>query len=126
MLLLPQLEMPLKHSFAPGVYLREIEMPAGAFVLGHRHKTEHFNIILTGKALVAYDGVVREIKAPAYFVSGRDCRKVLFIQEDMRWITVHMTDETDIDKLEELLIEKSQTFLDHEIEDQILHLKGAI
>ena len=45
---MPQVECPLKHYFAPGVYLREIFMPAGSVVIGKIHKTEHFNIIQKG------------------------------------------------------------------------------
>lgn len=108
---LPQIGMPLTHRFAPGVYLREIFMPAGTFVIGHEHKTEHFNIVLTGRARVLVDGVVREVGAGEVFVSKPGVRKVLYILENMRWQTVHPTDETDISKLEELLIIKSPSFI---------------
>jgi hypothetical protein len=107
----PQVEMPLKHQFAPGVYFREILMPAGTFVVGHEHKTDHFNVILTGRARVLIDGVVEELAAPAVFRSGPGVRKVLYILEDMRWATIHPTQETDVDKLEAELIVKSPTFL---------------
>ncbi len=113
----PQLEMPVTHRFAPGVYAREIFMPAGqggSFVLGHEHKTEHFNIVLTGRALVAMDGNVEEIVAPCIFKSGKGVRKALLIIEDMRWITIHPTKETDIAKLEEQLVIKSAAFSDHQ------------
>src|SRR5690242_10473496 len=53
----PQLPAPVTHHFAPGVYMREIFMPAGAFVIGHEHRTEHLNVILTGRASVMMDGV---------------------------------------------------------------------
>jgi hypothetical protein len=110
----PQLEMPLTHRFAPGVYLREILMPAGAIVIGQQHKTEHFNIVISGKLNVMINGVVEHLVAPCIFKSGVDVRKVLYIIEDTRWITVHPTDETDLVKLEELLILKSPTFLRHQ------------
>jgi hypothetical protein len=121
----PQTECPLVHRFAPGVYLREIHMPAGTFVIGHSHNTEHFNVITEGRALVMMDGVTEEVVAPAVFASGVGVRKVLYIQEDMTWITVHPTDETDLQKLEALLITKSETYLKH-LEDlnqlkQIVH-----
>jgi quercetin dioxygenase-like cupin family protein len=104
---LPQLDLPLTHRFAPGLYFREIFMPQGALVIGHEHKTEHFNVVLTGKAMVQIDGKVEIIAAPSVFVSKPGIRKVLYILEDMRWATLHPTDETDIAKLEDLLIIKS-------------------
>jgi len=75
---LPQVECPLKHNFAPGVYMREITMPAGSFIIGHEHLTEHFNVVLTGKARVMIDGVIEDLVAPCYFISKPNVRKVLF------------------------------------------------
>ena len=111
---LPQLEMPLTHRFAPGVYLREIFMPAGAIVIGQQHKTEHFNIVVSGKLNVMINGKVERLEAPCIFKSGVDVRKVLYILEDTRWLTVHPTEETDLLKLEDLLILKSPTFVRHQ------------
>jgi hypothetical protein len=53
------------------------------------------------------------------FKSGVDVRKVLFIIEDTRWVTVHPTDETDLGKLEDLLIIKSPTFMNRLMESKI-------
>lgn len=107
-----QAEHELKHSFAPGVYLREITMFAGTILIGHEHKFEHFNVILTGKALLYMDGKVTEVTAPCYFKSGAGVRKVLYIVEEMRWATIHTNEdeERDVDTLEERLITKSATF----------------
>lgn len=113
LLKLPQVDCPLVHRFAPGVYLREIFMPAGIFVIGHEHKTEHFNIVTEGCARVMMDGVAEVISAPCTFVSGAGVRKVLYIEQDMRWITVHPTNETDLEKLEAELIVKSPSFMQH-------------
>jgi hypothetical protein len=123
MLEMPQVNAPVTERFAPGVYLREIFMPAGALIIGHEHRTEHFNIVLQGSALVAIDGVVEEIIAPATFVSKPGVRKVLLIIEDMIWQTVHPTTETDPAKLEDMLIVKSEGF--QEVERQLQLLKEA-
>jgi len=111
---LPQVEAPVRNMFAPGVYIREITMYAGSVVIGHEHKTEHFNIILTGKAKVVQDDKTSIIQAPDIFVSKPGVRKVLHIIEDMVWATVHPTKETDLTKLEEEIIQKSDVWLYHE------------
>lgn len=107
-----QAEHELSHSFAPGVYLREILMLAGTILIGHKHNFEHFNIILSGKALVSMDDKITEITGPCYFKSGAGVQKVLYIIEDMRWITIHpnVAEERDVDKLEDFLITRSSTF----------------
>lgn len=102
----PQVECPLVHRFAPGVYLREIFMPAGSIVIGKIHKTRHFNVVLKGRChLVSEDGSVVELVAPCTFVSDAGVQKVLYIDEDTVWQTVHPTSETDLDKLDAELIE---------------------
>jgi quercetin dioxygenase-like cupin family protein len=117
---LPQVVAPLTHHFAPGVYMREVCMPAGAIILGHEHTTEHFNIVLTGSARVLIDGKLSFIKAPCVFSSGVGVRKALLIEEEMRWMTVHPTDETDLGKLEETLIKKSEVFTDfHRLKSEL-------
>ena len=123
MLDLPQVDCPLTHIFTPGSYYREILMPAGAFVIGHRHKTEHVNIVLSGKASVLCDGQMMHIEAPYVFVSKPGVRKLLYIRETMRWATVHPTNETDLQKLEAELIEKSGAYLEHAAEIEQLKNK---
>jgi hypothetical protein len=110
----PQLAAPVEHHFAPGVYAREIFMPAGSIVIGHEHRTEHLNIVLTGKARVFMGGEELEtITAPAIFKSAAGVRKVLHVIEAMRWMTIHPTPETDLDKLDAELIKPSETFKNH-------------
>ena len=96
----PQVDLPVLHDFAPGVYARRILMPAGTFVIGKTHKTEHLNIIMSGSANVMIDGQIKVIRAPYIFKSGKGVKKVLYILEDMIWATIHPTEETDLDKLE--------------------------
>lgn len=103
---LTPLECPTSNHFAPGVYLREIFMPAGTFVVGHKHRTEHLNVILTGRARVLMNGVVRELAAPFTFKSHAGVRKVLFILEDCTWQTIHPTTETDLEKITEAIIDR--------------------
>ena len=111
------------HFFAPGVYVRQVVMPAGHAIIGHEHRTEHLNTVLTGKALVWMNGEVQTITAPCTFVSSPGVRKVLLILEDCTWQTIHPTNETDLAKLREELIIESAPFLEHQ--QQLAALKQA-
>ena len=130
LLQLPQLDCPLVHRFAPSIYMREVTMPAGSFVIGHEHKTEHFNVVLSGKARVMIDGVIEDIIAPCVFVSKPSVRKVLFIVEEMKWATIHPTEETDLEILDSTLIKKSDCFVRHSeikaIQDSFDTEKGGL
>ncbi len=109
---LPQIPCPLKHHFAPGLYLREIFMPADTIVIGRVHKTEHFNILVKGACLIVHDdGSREELRAPMVFVSKAGVQKVLHIIEDMIWMTTHVSDETDLETLDAMLVEPAPRIL---------------
>lgn len=88
---------PLTETFAPGIYMREIFMPAGHFIVGERHKTRHMNTLLAGKVLVMMDGVLELFAAPCTFVSEPGVSKRLFILEDCIWQTYHANPDDEPD-----------------------------
>jgi hypothetical protein len=119
--------VPSRIDFAPGVYLREIFMPADTVVIGKVHKTKHFNILIQGACLIVHnDGRREELRAPCTFVSDCEVQKVLYILEDMIWQTVHVTDETDLAALESILISKEHPELSDEARETcVTHCRGA-
>ena len=50
-----QIDCPVIHSFSPGIYTREVHLPAGIFAIGHHQKKEHLNIFLKGKVTMLND-----------------------------------------------------------------------
>lgn len=99
-----QVECPLTHYFAPGIYVREIFMPADTNIIGKIHKTEHLNVVLQGRVAVIHEGGAFDvITAPYTFTSKAGVGKALYIYEDCVWQTIHATDLRDINALEELL-----------------------
>jgi hypothetical protein len=124
--LLTDQDLIVNHFFAPGLYARSLARRAGSFIIGHRHKTAHLNILLTGRLRVYMDGVVTEISGPSVpFLSRAGVRKATLALEDSVLITFHPTNETDLDKLEEELIEKSPLFQEMEEAGIIAKLRGA-
>lgn len=105
--------MPVSHNFTPGIYTRTIHMPAGAVVIGHLHRTEHENVILAGRAIVVMNGERVEVKAGDVITSRAGVRKVLFIEEDCKWMTIHPNpeNERDIPTLEAHLVDKASATL---------------
>lgn len=107
LLKLPQAECPVVHSFGPGVYIRQITMPARVGAIGRAHRFEHMNVMLKGRALVMQaDGSIKELVAPLTFV-GQPGQKIGAILEEMVWLNIYATTETDIEKLEAELFEPS-------------------
>ena len=102
---LPQLDCKEKHYFGPGLYVREVTMPAGAAVIGKSHKTEHLCVMLQGRMRVKNEnGEVVELVAPATFV-GKPGKKIAYILETVVFQNIFATEETDIEKLEHMFID---------------------
>jgi hypothetical protein len=112
-----QVECPLNHFFGPGIYIREGFIPAGTLAIGHKHKYPHTNVLVRGTLrIIGPDGIPSTIHAPTMFVTGAG-RKMAYAITDCVFQNIHATTETDLEKLEEQLIEKSETWLaHHEIE----------
>lgn len=101
-----KIDIPVHHHFAPGVYAREVLLKKGSVTVGKIHKTEHLNIITKGRVTVSSELGVEVIVAPKVFVSPVGAKKSVFAHEDTLWITIHVTDETDIEKIESEVIAK--------------------
>jgi len=101
----PQLVLDVINLFAPGVYARELFMPVGTLATGMIHKTEHISIMLCGRMLIPDgEGGTTEIVGPMVEIAKPGIKRVGYVTEDVRWITIHPTDETDIEILESELV----------------------
>lgn len=116
MLCAPQVDISVEHHFGPGVYIRSMIVPSNTYIMGHAHKHDHLNILIRGKMLVLADGTPKMIEGPYIFTSGPG-RKFAFVVDECVFQNIYATDETDIDKLEEMLVDKSPAWEDaHAIE----------
>lgn len=97
----------LRHHFAPGCYAREMTIPAGTLIIGKIHKHAHLNIISKGRAKVVTEFGTVDIVAPNTFVSEPGTKRVVMAIDEVIWTTIHVTDETDLEKIEDYVIAKS-------------------
>ena len=107
---MPQLKLAVFHHFSPGIYCRELHIPAGVITTGKIHKFSCMNIMAQGeRSTLVGDQVVR-VKAPFIHVSAPGTKRISLTHEDSIWITVHPnpTEERDIDKLEQMLVAETE------------------
>jgi hypothetical protein len=89
-------------------------MPAGAVIVGKPHKTEHLCNMIEGRMIVVgEDGVRVEVVAPAVFMAKKG-RKIAYIIETVRFQNIFSTDETNVEKLENMLVENLPLLLEEE------------
>lgn len=103
----PQVDCPIRHHFAPGVYAREITIPKGTVLVGAVHKRDNLVVLSSGRLrLVTDDGTI-EISAPHTRICKAGAKNAAVALEDSVWTNFFATDETDTDKLVELLTEST-------------------
>lgn len=108
MLDMPQVEIPTMHDFAPGLYIRTIEIPAGTVLTGQVHTTEHIFIVSKGDLTIATEDGLRRVQAPFQMVCRPGLKRAGYAHTDVVCTNVHITPETDLSKLEALLVERPQ------------------
>ncbi len=107
MLNLPQIHCPIRHYFAPGMYAREITIPKGTVLVGAVHKRDNLVVLSAGKLRLMTDDGFTDISAPHTMTCKAGAKNAAVALEDAVWTNFFATDETDTDKLVELLTDST-------------------
>tara|TARA_R110000744_G_scaffold177445_1_gene296332 strand:+ start:183 stop:680 length:498 start_codon:yes stop_codon:yes gene_type:complete len=93
-----------KHSFADGVYIREMKMKQGQLGFSAIHKHSYGFFLLSGVLASSKEEGVEEFIAPCYIISPRGTKRVVYAVEDCVITTVHAnpTNTQDLKKIEEI------------------------
>lgn len=114
---------PLKHTFADGLYIREIFMPKGQIISTGIHKKEHPYFVLKGDISVLTDKGIERIKAPYNGITQPGTKRLIYMHEDSVWITVHATDKTTVEDVLNDVVAKDFDDPDISIESMKKQLK---
>lgn len=120
------LDLPVKHRFTPGIYVRELRLPAGVAVVTMVHKTEHPYVVSAGKLLVwTKEAGVVQITAPYCGITKPGTCRLAVTLEPTVWTTFHSNpgDEYNIAKLEKrlgLTPREAANLLKDELPDKLL------
>lgn len=98
------IDLQIQHHFSAGVYAKQMHLPAGGYAETHAHCYDHMSILVSGDVQVELDGEVSEYSAPAvvHIRAGKKHR-ILGLTPSV-WFCVHATEETDSEKVDEVLI----------------------
>ena len=92
-----------KHSFADGIYIREMKMKRGQLGFSAIHKHSYGFFLLSGVLASSKEEGVEEFIAPCYIVSPRGAKRVVYAVEDCVITTVHAnpTNTRDLKEIEQ-------------------------
>ena len=97
---------PLRHFFADGCYIREIFNPAGELLVTKTHKISHPFFLLQGQMSILSEDGEKQISAPFYSITKAGTKRVIYAHTDCIFVTVHVTDKTDIKEIEKDIIQE--------------------
>ena len=106
MLAMPEHHIQIKpsHTFAHGLYAREVTLPAGCAAIGHAHAQEHICFITRGRVQIVGKDGVSEITAPAMLVVPAGRKNCVHALEETVWTTVHASEAKTVEEAEQTLI----------------------
>lgn len=99
-----QIDIPVEHTFGPGFYARTVTIPADATVVGKVHATEHIFMVIKGDITLVTDGARRRVQAPFQMVCAPGVKRAGHAHTECICTNIHITTETDLEKLEAELI----------------------
>lgn len=102
----PQVDLRTEHALSGGVYARTIHIPAGTALTGATHKKDHINVVQGDITVTTDTGPVR---LTGYHVlpTAAGSKRAGFAHADTTWTTLCATELTDIEEIEDELVEES-------------------
>jgi quercetin dioxygenase-like cupin family protein len=94
------------HHFCDGLYAKRTELKAGEAPTQHKHEYSHVSALAKGRVVVTTEYGGNEYMAPAYISIRANLMHKVEALEDSVWFCIHITDETDADKIDGVLIAK--------------------
>lgn len=99
-----KVEMHVDHFFSDGVYARVCTIEPGCAVIGKTHKTNHLSVILEGTITISSKYGTALYNAPYIIHSMAGDKRAVIAHTKVKYMTIHPTEETNIAKLEEMLV----------------------
>lgn len=110
---IPQVDCPVRHHFSPGIYAREISIPAGTVITGAIHSMDNLVIVSMGCIRIVGDEGTRDVYAGESLICKAGTKNAGYAIEDARWTNVfpNPNNETDVDILAEMYTESKASEL---------------
>jgi len=102
---MPQAELKTDHYFSGGMYCRKVFRSAGTLIVGKIHKEDHLFMCASGQIMAWTEQGMKTLNAGDVVESKAGTKRVTLALTDAIGITIHKTDEKDLEIIEKQLIE---------------------
>lgn len=97
----------VEHFFSDGVYAKQLNLNAFHIAQTHIHNYSHLSILAKGRVVVTVEGHETEYTAPTCIEIKAGLSHSIEALEDSTFFCVHHTHETDVDKVDKVLIKEA-------------------
>jgi hypothetical protein len=119
-------EFEVKHTFLNGVYMRELFIPKDSILVGKIHRMDCINIVSRGDISILTEFGANRVGAGYTGVSPAGIQKIGFAHENTVFVNVFRTDETDLEKIEDVVAFDSYEAFDRlTAQSELLIIEGA-
>ena len=94
----------ISHHFGGGIYAKETLIPTGYILVQHKHSFDHLSILSSGQAVVSEGDSRGIINGPHVLTIKAGVHHSIKALTDCVWFCIHATSETDIDKIDKVII----------------------
>lgn len=109
---MPQAEVPTEHTFGPGFYARTITLQPDTVLTGRVHTTEHIFIVSKGDLTVVTEEGRKRVQAPYQAICRAGLKRAGYAHTEVVCTNIHITEETDLLRLEAALVEPDHAALE--------------
>ncbi len=96
---LPQVDIPVKHHYAGGIYIREITIPADTALTGRIYLDDHFDIMVSGEIVVSSIDGIKHLSGFNLFPGNQGKKRAGYTITDTRWFTICCSPDTEIETI---------------------------
>ena len=95
-----------KHTFADGIYVRQMTIAKDEIVIGAIHKHLHVWVLLSGHITVLTEDNIEEYKAPHTVLSTPGVKRIIYGNEESIFTNIHKnpSNTEDIKELEKQIV----------------------
>jgi len=102
-------DVPIKHSFADQLYLRQMNLKKDYVIVGAIHNHLHAWFLLSGEITVITENKKEHFLAPCYVVSTPGVKRVIYANKESIFVNIHKnpSNTEDLNKLEADIVSKN-------------------
>lgn len=102
----------IAHHFIGGIYAKSMLIPEDCEVVSHKHNYDHMSVLTSGCAIVEADGQQQTYWAPSVIeIKAGVAHSVRPVNGDAHWLCLHKTDCTDVDQVDNVLIQPQAAYM---------------